>query len=123
MDSRAILRIQDRTGRGPWRPGCASKWVDAWRTSQLPPIYDDVHDFRKIVSGAHGAGLHIGCAVRGMDGLGKWFSPMELSRLITQGFGVVDASGCDVLAETEHQLLIASKWPLSRLPMAQVAIA
>lgn len=116
-----ILRIQDKAGRGPWRPGFSDAWVDAWRTQQNPPIYVEVSNFREIVADAHKRGKHIGCAAKGMDGLLSWFSPMEIVRLHGMGFYVADASGCDVLAETPTQVLICSNTPLKNLPNAVVA--
>lgn len=112
-----VLRIQDHKGRGPWRPGLSEKWVDAWRTAQLPPIYEEIPDFVSLVNRSHFDGFHVGCAVRQANLL-SWFSITELSRLSALGFGVVDASECVVLAETKHQLLIGSKRPLRELPSA-----
>lgn len=93
-------------------PGFSQKWVDSFRSSQHPPIYEELPDFRALVAKAHKSGKHIGCAVRGHAGIAAWFSPMELIRLRDLGFRVVDASGCEVLAETETQLLVASVKPL-----------
>lgn len=117
-----ILRIQDREGRGPYRPGLSQKWTDSWRTSQLPPIYQEVPAFAALVNNAHSEGLHIGCAVRGKDALFEWFSPMEILRLREMGFGIVDATGCEILMETQHQLVIGSKAPLHKLPPVLVML-
>lgn len=117
-----ILRVQDSKGRGPWRPGLSEKWVDSFRTSQNPPIYEEYPEFVLKVREAHGRGLHIGCAARGRAGLLSWFSPMEIVRLSDMGFRVVDASACDVLHETPTQVLIASDRPLRLLrPVGGVA--
>lgn len=110
-----ILRVQDRNGRGPWRPGFSDRWTDAWRITLPAPIYDEVPNFRNIVNEASKAGLHIGCASRGFKGLALWFSQIELLRLYEYGFQVFDASECDVLAETETQVLLSSKKPLKSL--------
>lgn len=118
-----LLRVQDREGRGPYRPGLSERWVDAWRTSQLPPIYEEVPSFVALVNNAHREGLHIGCAVRGLEAMLAWFSPMELMRLHDMGFGIVDASACEVLMETKHQLVIGSKSPLRDLPAAHLEAA
>lgn len=115
-----ILRVQDHNGRGPWRPGFSGQWVDAWRTDYLPPIYSELPGFVALVNKANRSGLHIGCAARGKDGLLAWFSPMELLRLDGLGFGVVDASHCEVLAETPHQIIIGSREPLRMLPSAYI---
>jgi len=113
-----ILRIQNKQGRGPWMPGLSAKWVDSFRTAQHPPIYDERPDYLDHVANAHKRGMHIGCAVRGREGLLSWFSPMEIFRLYDLGFYIADASACDVLIETGTQLVIASPQPLRALPHA-----
>lgn len=118
-----ILRVQDETGRGPWRPGFSDKWVDTWRTTQLPPIYDEIPHFVDLVNKAHHAGFHIGCAVRGREGLLAWFSPMELLRLADFGYGIVDARSCEIFAETPNQVLIGSREKLRMLPSAHLVPA
>jgi hypothetical protein len=80
-----ILRVQNKQGRGPWMPGLSSKWVDSFRTAQHPPIYDERPDYLDHVANAHKRGMHIGCAVRGREGLLSWFSPMEIFRLYDLG--------------------------------------
>lgn len=116
-----ILRVQDAVGRGPWRPGLSDRWVDAWRTESLPPIYEELPAFAALVNYAHRSGLHIGCAARGKSGLLAWFSPMELLRLDGMGFHIVDASVCEVLAETPNQIIVGSPQPLRLLPAANLA--
>lgn len=118
-----ILRVQDMSGRGPWRPGLSEKWVDAWRTEHLPPIYQELPAFAALVNNAHRDGFHIGCAARGKAGLLAWFSPMELFRLDDLGFHIVDASACEVLAETPNQIIIGSQQPLRMLPVAKLTAA
>lgn len=113
-----ILRVQNKQGRGPWMPGLSSKWVDSFRTTQHPTIYHERPDYLDHVANAHKEGMHVGCAVRGRDGLLSWFSPMEIFRLYDLGFYIADASACDVLIETGTQMVIASQKPLRMLPHA-----
>lgn len=109
-----ILRVQDRKGRGPWRPGLSDRWTDPLRTGGLPPIYDEVPAFVALVNNAAREGLHIGCATR-EPLLRKWFTRDELLRLFDLGFGVVTCDGCEILIETPHQLVIGSRRPLRDL--------
>jgi hypothetical protein len=113
----AILRVQDSSGRGPWRPGISKLWEDASRTDfDLPAIYQELPPFTQIVGKAHRNGLHIGCAARSGLIFDRWFSAKELAALAAIGFAIHDASGCEVLAETETQVLIGSPNPLMFLP-------
>jgi len=113
-----LYRVQDKNGRGPWRPGYSHTWVsnDRDAPSLLPPIYQELPTFKQMVTFAHSMGLHIGVAVRGIDALQKWFMPDELAKLRNDGFRVVQCDNCRVLAETPNQVLIASKAPLFCLP-------
>lgn len=111
-----ILRIQDKQGRGPWRPGFSDKWVDAWRTEGLPPIYEEVPNFAALAKRAHSEGMHVGCATRGIEGMKAWFSLTEMIRLFNAGYYVVRCDDCAVLVETPTQLIIASDKPLKNLP-------
>ena len=114
----SLFRVQDKHGRGPWRPGLSSRWVDAFRTAQHPPIYEERPDWLDVCREAQASGAHVGCAVDGADALLSWFSPMELIRLHDLGFFIVDASACDVLIRTQTQVVIASRLPLKKLPPA-----
>lgn len=113
-----LLRVQDRQGRGPYRPGFSSRWVDSFRTVQHPPIYEERPDWLDLCRAAQSSGAHVGCAVDGMDALLSWFSPMELVRLYDLGFRIVDASTCKVLIRTPTQVVISSRQPLNKLPSA-----
>lgn len=113
-----LLRVQDQHGRGPYQPGFSSRWVDAFRTSQHPPIYEERPDWLDICRRAQSKGAYVGCAVDGMDALLTWFSPMELVRLHDFGFHIVDCSACEVLIRTPTQVVVSSRQPLKRLPGA-----
>lgn len=113
-----ILRIQDRRGRGPWKPGFSHKWVDSFRTSHLPPIYDEAPHYMDIARPARDEGMWVGCAVDGKESLLAWFTPMEIFRLYDFGYQIVDASSCDILLRTPTQLLIGSRENFNRLPPA-----
>lgn len=112
-----LLRVQDGMGRGPWRPNFSHRWTDPLRTSGPAPIYDEIMGFTDIVANLHKQGMHIGCAVRGLEGLRKWFTTSELLKLTYLGFVVVDASSARLIAETPTQALIACDKPLSTLPI------
>jgi hypothetical protein len=117
-EGRWILRVQDRWGRGPWRPGFSSSWIS--RSDNAPPlppaIQEEFPEYQKIVSEAHAARLHIGCGVRGSAGLAKWFLPEEIQRLKDRRFVLVRAHACKILAESDNQVIFAARKPLRFLP-------
>ena len=114
-----LLRMQDASGRGPWRPGFSGKWVDHIRNFNLPALAEDFgSDLEPMVAAAFRRGLHIGTAVRGVDRFNLWFTESERIKLALLGYKVVDASSCEVLGETDWQALVGSTQPLSKLPIA-----
>jgi hypothetical protein len=117
VTSPMLVRVQDATGRGPWRPGFSDSWVSKTRVRFLPPIYSELGmtRFKRIVEQAHTDGLHVGCAVS-LRRLHEWFSDDERTALIGFGFRLVKADCCKHLATTQTQRLIGSPCPLSELP-------
>lgn len=114
-----LLRMQDVNGRGPWKPGFSDKWVDDARDFSLPPLQEDFgFDLKPMVDAAFQRGLHIGTAVRGADKFNQWFTPGERVKLAMLGYQIVDASECEVLGETNWQVVIGSKAPLADLKLA-----
>lgn len=117
-----LYRIQDKQGRGPWRPGLSAKWLSDEGPDLPPAIQEELPEFFRLVSAAHERGFHIGCAARGEGALSKWIQEGEMERLSEMGFFVVNATQCSVLAETEHQVLIGCKKPLRHLPKVKIEV-
>ncbi|MEM9717331.1 MAG: hypothetical protein AAF826_12525 [Pseudomonadota bacterium] len=114
-----LLRMQDANGRGPWKPGFSDKWVDNNRRFDLPALQEDFGvDFAPMVDAAFNRGLHLGTAVKGQEKFNMWFTPSERVKLAMFGYRIVDASSCEVLGETNWQVIIGSPNPLSELPLA-----
>lgn len=114
-----LLRMQDKAGRGPWKPGFSNQWVDHNRRFDLPALQEDFGPLlRSMVDAAFNRGLHLGAAVRGVERFNQWFTPAERVKLAMLGYVIVDASACEVLGETKYQVLIGCADPLSELPLA-----
>ena len=114
-----LLRMQDANGRGPYKPGVSKLWVDGTRDFSLPALQEDFGlDFKPMVQAAFHRGLHLGTAVRGVDRFNEWFTSTERVKLAMLGYKIVDATNCEVLGETNWQVVIGSPKPLSFLPLA-----
>ena len=114
-----LLRVQDHSGRGPWRRGLSSQWVDDSRRFDLPSLQKDFgFNLKPMIDAAFKQGLHLGTAVRGADRFNEWFTAPERVKLAMLGFRIVDCSSCEVLGETKWQVLIGSPEPLKHLPLA-----
>lgn len=108
-----VYRVQDRTGRGPFRPGFSMKWLDPILTSdrlELPPWH--VEFGIDLIAKRGNPGEHFGSAVRTLDQLNRWFSNSELERLKAYGYAIVSLDVDRILAESPVQLVFARKQPL-----------
>lgn len=115
-----ILRVQDETGRGPWRPGLSHTWIDPDREGGPPAMYEEIEDFHELVKKYHRLGYHIGCAVRGVHGIKQWFTRTELIKLRMMGFDIYNANEARVIEETPNQILIGTKFAFRKLPKAMI---
>lgn len=118
-------RIQDKSGRGPWRPGFSHRWIDPDKDDTLcPPMMVDFPQWLPQVAKAQKAGyMHFGCCVEGIAGLHRWFTPLELDRLQSLGFDLVDAEPLTPIAVSPSQIIGASRLPLRMLPRLSWSVA
>ena len=121
----ARYRIQDASGRGPWRPGLSMQWIDPEKDDTLcPPMQYDFPQWSSQVYKAQRQGLSFfGCCVEGISGLHRWFTPSEISRLRMLGFHLVDAEPLTPIAVSPYQIIGASRLPLRMLPSLDWSVA
>lgn len=96
-----IYRVQDREGRGPWRPGFSHLWVEA-RADHENLISWPVQFGFAIV---HRARWHLGCGCRTPDQLRRWFTSSEYATLKDFGFRAVAMQADQIIAESDIQLV------------------
>jgi len=120
-----LYRIQDKDGRGPWRPGFSEAWVDYGKDDRLcPPVQIEFPKWEKAIWRARGSGLaHFGCCVEGIRGIHQWFTPDEIRKLRGFGFRLVDASSLVSICTGKHQIIGGSVMPLAYLPEVAWEIA
>lgn len=110
-----LLRVQDRSGRGPFQPGWSHTWTDPERSDFPPPIFEDFQNLPRLIAYAKSKNLHIGCAARAGPTFRLWFSDTEIARLRSYGFHLANATPCRVIAESYNQALFVSAQPLKNL--------
>lgn len=102
------IRVQDRDGRGPFKPGLPDRWRDP-DGPDFPPVQAEFGlAWREEIP----PGWHCGCAFRDVSQCARWFSPWECARLDALGYSLVSLSDCRVLRESAHQAIIARPHPL-----------
>ena len=103
-----VLRVQDREGRGPYRPGFSHVWIDDDHTGSCPSIFDD---FGPDVVNKMSLADANGCAFRNLDAAAKWFSRKEALALQKLGYSLVAMTVDRVIAESETQMLVSRRKP------------
>lgn len=100
-DYTSIFRIQDKDGRGPWKPGFSHKWVEdrADLENLIPwPLQFGMGVLKKAI-----AGMSLGCGCRSTEQLRKWFTPSEYQTLLKYGYHAVKMDAVLILAESDIQ--------------------
>lgn len=105
-----VYRVQAADGRGPWRPGMSHLWHDEAKTYLPDSIVDAFGlDWRNEIP----HGWACGCACRSLDGLLKWFTPLERNRLDRMGYTPVRLRADKIIRENADQVIFARREPLT----------
>lgn len=84
-----VFRVQDSSGRGPFRPGFSDRWLDddIGSRAALPSWMEEFgwDAFDAAPDGAYGFS-----AVTSINGIRLWFSTTERERLDRLGFATVE---------------------------------
>jgi len=97
-----IYRVQDATGRGPYRPGLSGAWVDADHDRRNPAI---TQEFTLRIIQSFPRDASAGCGFFSVAALATWFSVAEQKRLDALGFRVAAIEGATVYAVGDLQIL------------------
>jgi len=108
-----VYRVQDADGRGPYKPGFSHKWIDACNQGQnCPNVFDEFPGLFPLP--APKLNQAFGCAFLTVDALRRWFSPTELSILVSYGYNVVSMDVDTILAQSRHQCVFRRNKPLKQ---------
>ena len=109
-----VYRIQDLTGRGPFKPGFSHVWViPRPQHDKLKPIYEDFPHYRLLLEEALGRGFtHFGTGCLSLEQLREWFIEPEYRKLLVLGYRAVKLEVDEILAESDIQCLFARRMPL-----------
>lgn len=106
-----VYRVQDKDGRGPFKPGLSHLWTDTHKSEWLPSWIEEFGV--NIVRKAMDEGRHVGCGCRSVGELKRWFSKAERRRLKRLGYNLVSMKVDEVLAESDIQFMFSRSKPLS----------
>lgn len=119
-----VIRIQDSSGRGPYKPGFSSVWSEYRCLIAAPKQLPFMDEFPKVMGKINDIyekkGGSFGCAFRSMEQLNNWFKPSELEKLRKHGYQIVEIEADEVLAESENQTVFWCKRPFKKAAMPLV---
>ena len=105
-----IFRVQDKDGRGPWKPGFSESWVIPRRDhDNLPPWYEEFGD----ISDQLFLFPHFGVGCRTIKQLRRWFSKKEYSHLRSLGYRAICLEPDTIIVESEIQCVFGRSIPLN----------
>jgi hypothetical protein len=105
----SVFRVQDKDGRGPFKPGFSSTWVeDRDDHDNLVPWFVEMGrvDLQMI------AGMSGGTACRTLEQLRRWFTPSEYKTLRRHGYQAVRLEAGRIIGESSIQLFFERCRPL-----------
>lgn len=109
----SVLRIQDKDGRGPWKPGFSNCWVEARSDEEYAALLPWLVEFGRAPLDKRIVGMHIGCACRSLEQMRRWFTPTEYAKLRSYGYNAVRLEVGRILAESDIQCVFERAKPLS----------
>ena len=125
MKTIPYYRIQDKEGRGPFKPGMTQHWADTVRNQKKDqkhriPIFDE-QGIEYVDKSMFKRGQY-GTVCYSIDHLKMWFSAEERRKMHDLGYYIVEVTGYEIIFKGKCQLLISSPVPLSEIPMHQELI-
>lgn len=106
-----VYRVQDKHGRGPWKPGFSDRWVEDRPDEEYAALMPWPVQFPNVLKRAI-VGAHLGCGCRTLDQLRRWFTPTEYATLRRFGYSAVQMEVGRILAESDIQCVFERSKPL-----------
>lgn len=107
----AIYRIQDKEGRGPWRPGFSHLWVESRDDhNNLVPWYVEFGNIDNLLETKY----IYGCGCKTIDQLKRWFTKTEYEKLKNYGYEAVKIKINKIVVESDIQCVFARKKALNK---------
>jgi len=108
-----IYRVQDKDGRGPWKPGFSTTWVEDhdrkwfenhpawWKEFGMEPMKQAL------------TGMEFGTGCVSLEQLRGWFTPTEYAKLRGFGYQAVKMEVGRILAQSDIQVVFERAKPLN----------
>ena len=107
-----IFRVQDKEGRGPWKPGFSLTWAED-RTAEeyefLAPFPLEV----MLQLRSQAAYKHLGFGCLSLEQLRRWITATEYQTLQRHGYRAVQMQADSILVESPSQCVFSRSLPLA----------
>lgn len=106
-----IYRVQDKDGRGPWKPGFSHKWV------KTRPDHDNLHPWPfefNVNDILKNKNFNMACGCKTIEQLKRWFTEQEYKILKQYGYFAVKLKADKVFAESDIQCVFGCKKPIKK---------
>lgn len=106
-----VYRIQDKDGRGPFKPGFSHVWVENRPDlANLPAWFEEFGRVDKLLCTYETAGA--GCKT--LAQLKRWFTKKEYKKLKKYGYKAVEMNVDRIIAESKVQCFFGRGKPLRK---------
>jgi hypothetical protein len=102
----SVFRVQDESGRGPFKPGFTAKWVISRSDHKnlIPSFIEFKRLDIKVVPGCT-----YGCACRKITQLRRWFTKPEYRKLKKLGYKAYKIKVDEIIADSDIQCIAVKK--------------
>lgn len=101
MKPKVVYRVQDKDGRGPWKPGFSKHWVEDRPDHEFLVTWPQQFGTKFLDRAT--IGLNIGCGCRNLNQLRRWFTENEYRTLLGLGYTAVRMKDAKILVESDVQ--------------------
>ena len=117
-----IFRVQDKDGRGPYKPGMSIKWADKdmghyrGKLTNLPPFMDEFPGIVEEITDMYDKqGGAFGCGFTSLEQLDRWFSKAEQQRMKTLEYHMVKIKPKKIIRSSKNQTVFWHDRPLAEI--------
>jgi hypothetical protein len=108
-----VYRIQDKDGRGPWKPGFSRNWVEDRTDEEYAALPPGGEQFPKLDGMTFLCGRHYGFGCESLDQLRKWIRRSEYETLRSYGYRACKLYVDRILFRSDVQVVFERSQPLS----------
>lgn len=107
-----VYRIQDKDGRGPWKPGFSHKWVEDRTDEEYAALPPGGTQFPQLNCMTFVSDRYYGFGCESLDQLRKWFRRSEYETLRGYGYRACKLYVDRILFQSDVQVVFERAQPL-----------